>query len=102
MDIIAKVKDATGIELPEGTLYTTLGGLQREGLLRVWTMSPGKRRGRPRTYYELTARGTTAAMRYRSMITRLLGLKDAGEPGTDPRDMGERFGEFVGLSDEES
>jgi PadR family transcriptional regulator, regulatory protein PadR len=53
-----------------GSLYPALRSLEREGLARSWTAPPSgrRRRGRPRRYYELTARGLREVHRLRETV----------------------------------
>lgn len=93
--ILAAVRDgdAYGLEivartgLPSGTVYPTLGRLQRSGLLRSrWEDAAlAGEEGRPRRrYYELTADGTEALARGIARIRETalqLDPRRAGETG---------------------
>jgi PadR family transcriptional regulator PadR len=101
LEIIGRVREAAGVELEEGSVYPTLDSMRREGLLRTWKANAAGGRGRPRSYFELTPAGSDEAMRYRSMLSRLLG---AGAPKAAPsrrevRAMGARLREFLQPND---
>jgi DNA-binding PadR family transcriptional regulator len=77
--LIRALRTATNgrLRLPQGSVYPTLGSLQGKGLVRSWTVVPGRRRGgRGRRYYELTVLGRQVAEAER---LALLGLV-AGRP----------------------
>jgi DNA-binding PadR family transcriptional regulator len=60
------------VEPRPGTVYPALETLVRKGYVRRWTVVPGGRRGgRARAYYELTARGVAAAAKQKSSLVRL-------------------------------
>jgi DNA-binding PadR family transcriptional regulator len=74
--LIRRLRGMTGdrIRLTEGSVYPALQALERGGLVRSWTVVPGRRRGgRARRYYEVTARGIKVAARERESLSRLVG-----------------------------
>lgn len=77
LDLAERVRDRSHgkIVLGQGTLYPALRALEREGLVRSWEADPTPERGgRPRVYYELTAKGTKAAQEERQTLTDFIGL----------------------------
>jgi DNA-binding PadR family transcriptional regulator len=59
-----------------GTVYRAFEALVRQGCVRSWTVVPGGRRGgRSRRYYELTAKGIAVEERQRAAIAHLLGFR---------------------------
>jgi PadR family transcriptional regulator, regulatory protein PadR len=67
------------IDLGQGTLYPALRALERQGLVRSWEADPTPERGgRPRVYYELTAKGAKAAQDERQAIGSLIGWQELG------------------------
>jgi PadR family transcriptional regulator PadR len=75
-EILATVAKRTGghIRLCAGSVYPCLAELEDEGLIRAagQETQPG-RGGRPRCYYELTAKGRKEASRHRAAMLGLLG-----------------------------
>jgi DNA-binding PadR family transcriptional regulator len=60
LELLARVRRASGerCRIGVGSAYPALAALGRKGLVRRWTIIPGRRRGgRSRTYYELTYSG---------------------------------------------
>jgi len=72
LDLIERVRGRSHgrIRLRQGAVYPTLRGLEREKLLRSWTVRPPGI-GRPRTYYELTPGGIAVAQAQRETIAGL-------------------------------
>ena len=94
-DLVRRIRATTaGRErLTEGSVYPALRGLAAAGLVRSWTVVPGRRRGgRARTYYELTERGAGASEAERTSLLRLASGPGAEVPGPEERDrMGRRL-----------
>ncbi len=87
-ELVRRIQGATaGRErFAEASIYTALGALRTDRLVRSWEVVPGRRRGgRVRTYYELTGRGARAAEAVRAGLLRLAGGA-AAAPGPDVRD----------------
>lgn len=58
-----------------GAIYTTLGHLERKGLVKSWTTEPlAVRGGRSRRQYEVSAHGQRALREARQLAARLHGL----------------------------
>lgn len=77
VELAERVKTSTNgrHEIGPATLYPTLRELEAEGLVRSWEEQvPGIRGGRPRKYYELTAKGKVAALEERDAVVGLWGL----------------------------
>lgn len=77
LELIERVKAATGgrLVLLQGRVYPLLRSLEADGLLRSYDGDPlPERGGRPRRYYELTAKGRRAAKEDRSALIGLSGL----------------------------
>ena len=85
--LMATVHDASGghTRLSEGSLYPALQTLERDGLLRRWTVRVRGARGRPRTYFELTPKGIALAMRQHERIVGLLDRTSAQPPSSSER-----------------
>jgi PadR family transcriptional regulator PadR len=78
--LMRRVGAATGgrASLAPGSVYPTLRALERDGLVRTWTVIAGRARGgRARTYYELTMAGIREA---ELEAAALLGMTLAGRP----------------------
>jgi PadR family transcriptional regulator PadR len=75
LELAERVRERSGgkMDLGQGTLYPALRGLEREGLVRSWEADPTPERGgRPRVYYELTAKGAKGAQEERQALIGLL------------------------------
>ena len=79
LDLIARVRRGSGgrVRLRMGSVYPALLSLERQGLVRRRRVD-GRRRGRPRRYYELTLSGVQAAMDEREALLGLLRFPEAG------------------------
>src|ERR1700687_3625459 len=69
LDLIDRVKDRTGgrLVLGQGSVYPALRALEREGFLESYDGEPlAERRGRPRRYYKIPAKGRRAATEQRA------------------------------------
>jgi PadR family transcriptional regulator, regulatory protein PadR len=78
--LMQRVREATGgrASLAPGSVYPALRALERDGLVRKWTLVAGRvRGGRARTYYELTVLGVRAAESEARALAALLGFGDA-------------------------
>jgi DNA-binding PadR family transcriptional regulator len=65
-----------------GTVYPALRALEAQGLVRSWTVTPGRQRGgRMRIYYELTLAGVEASEAGRRALTSLAAMGSI-EPST--------------------
>jgi PadR family transcriptional regulator, regulatory protein PadR len=76
--VVRRLQASSGraIRLALGSLYPALRTLEKERLVRSWTVVPGRRRGgRARRYYELTERGVRASEAVRSAFLGLLGIE---------------------------
>jgi PadR family transcriptional regulator PadR len=74
LDLIDRVAVATKgrVNLHQGNTYPALRSLESEGLLVSHEAEPDKvRGGRPRRYYELTARGEKEAHEDREIVSTL-------------------------------
>jgi PadR family transcriptional regulator PadR len=74
LDLIDRVSAATKgrVKLHQGNTYPALRSLESEGLLVSHEAEPDKLRGgRPRRYYELTARGEKEAHEDREIVSAL-------------------------------
>jgi PadR family transcriptional regulator PadR len=74
LELAERVRDRSRgkTNLGQGTLYPALRALEREGLVRSWEADPTPARGgRPRVYYELTAKGAKAAQEEREALVAL-------------------------------
>ncbi|HUG53718.1 MAG TPA: helix-turn-helix transcriptional regulator [Vicinamibacteria bacterium] len=68
------------VRLGHGNVYAALRALERDGLVRSWTVVPGGRRGgRARLYFELTPRGLAVSGAQRKALAGLLA-----PPAADP------------------
>lgn len=65
--------------LPQGTIFTTLVRLEREGLVASSPVKIAGRRGPPRREYEITGLGIRAAR-----LGKLADMVKAGGPLPDP------------------
>jgi DNA-binding PadR family transcriptional regulator len=73
-----RIRSSTGgaVRLALGSLHPALRKLERERLVRSWTVVPGRRRGgRARRYYELTLRGVQSAETARDALAGLLEIE---------------------------
>ncbi len=67
-----EIEARTGREATVGAVYATLDRLEDKGLLRSWEGEPtGRRGGRARRHFELTAPGREALTQSREMIEAL-------------------------------
>lgn len=92
--LVERVRTRSGgrIQLREGSLYPTLGALEREGLLRSWVVRAPGARGRPRRYYELTPAGIVAARQQRQVLAAFIQDRAAPAPSRAERQrMAERL-----------
>ena len=98
LDLIARVRRASGgrVRLRMGSVYPALLSLERQGLVRRRRVD-GRRRGRPRQYYELTVPGVLAAMDEREAVLGLHRVPEA-ETGADHGAMRERMQRCSDLS----
>ena len=98
LDLIARVRRGSGgrVRLQVGSVYPALLSLERQGLVRRRRVD-GRRRGRPRQYYELTVTGVRAAMDEREALLGLLRLPETGA-AADPGAMRERMQRCSDLS----
>lgn len=71
LELVRRVRVATGRHLPVGSVYPALRALQKSGLLRAWKVIPGGRGGRSRVYYELTYAGLCRAQAEASAFVAL-------------------------------
>jgi DNA-binding PadR family transcriptional regulator len=70
--------------LTEGSVYPALRSLAAVGLVRCWTVVPGRRRGgRARTYYELTERGAGASETERASLLGFVAGPGPAVPGPE-------------------
>lgn len=73
--VARRVMAATGGRpaLGAGSLYPALRALQKRGLVRGWTVVPGRERGgRSRRYFELTLAGMREAERQARAVSALI------------------------------
>jgi DNA-binding PadR family transcriptional regulator len=78
-----RVKAATGgrVSLGPGSLYPALRGLRRSGLVKGWSVVPGREPGgRSRGYFELTRRGIREAERDAAAIASLARGRQQAQP----------------------
>ena len=78
-----RVRDLSGdqIRLGHGGVYTALSRLERAGLVRGWTVAPGRQRGaRERHTYELTPMGIDVAERQRRALGGVAGVAHRPDP----------------------
>ena len=83
LELIERVERRTsgGLRLLHGSVYPALRSLERGGLVRSFRgETVPETAGRPRRYYELTAKGEEAAVGQRKLVSGLFGLA-AGGPG---------------------
>ena len=76
LELIDRVKERTGgaVVLGQGSVYPALRDLEDEGLARSYDGDPlPERGGRPRRYYELTAKGRRVAMGQSAAVLGLFG-----------------------------
>jgi len=82
LELIDRVAERTKgrIKLGQGSVYPALRDLEEEGLVKSWDGEPlSERGGRPRRYYELTAKGRHVAVEQRAAVAGLFGnLQPAG------------------------
>jgi PadR family transcriptional regulator PadR len=74
LELIDRVKERTkgAIRLGQGSIYPALRDLEHEGFLRSYDGEPlPERGGRPRRYYELTAKGKRAAFEQGEVVRSL-------------------------------
>lgn len=83
LELIGRVERRTNgkLKLRHGSVYPALRSLERDGFVRSFRgESVPETAGRPRRYYELTAKGEKAATNQRKLISRLFRLA-LGMPG---------------------
>lgn len=75
LELIDRVRARTRgkVKLGQGSAYPALRVLEHQGLISGRDEAPG-RRGRPRRYYRLTARGARAAAEHVRIVAGLFGL----------------------------
>jgi PadR family transcriptional regulator PadR len=76
LELIERVaKSSKGrVTIVQGTVYPILREMEAEGLVRSWDGDPvAERAGRPRRYYELTAKGLRAARTDAGALAALFG-----------------------------
>lgn len=72
------------VRIQQASAYPILRAMEEEGLLRSWEGDPvPERGGRPRRYYELTAKGRKVASEEHRALTNL--LRDEGDVGIGGR-----------------
>jgi PadR family transcriptional regulator PadR len=74
LELIDRVKERTkgAIKLGQGSVYPALRDLEDEGMVTSWDGEPlPERGGRPRRYYELTAKGRRAAVEQHEAVAGL-------------------------------
>jgi PadR family transcriptional regulator PadR len=77
LELIARVDAATKghVQLNEGSVYPALRAMERDGLVRSFEADPlPERGGRPRRYYELTAKGIRQARAQGEALAPLFGI----------------------------
>jgi len=76
-ELIDRVADETGglVRLEMGSVYPALEALEAQGLARGQIVRKEKGAGRPRKYYELTAKGMAVAAAEREALAGLLRIK---------------------------
>lgn len=82
LELIERVLKRTNgrFKLGFGSVYPMLRSLEREGLLRSWDGEPVQETaGRPRRYYELTAKGLRVAKDDKKAVAGLFSLRSAEE-----------------------
>ncbi len=91
LELIRRVRErsAGGISLKQGSVYPALQQLEREGLVRAWTVRSARGGGRPRRYYELTPAGMKVAAAARDMVTGFVRLAEASPPS--PREIEQMY-----------
>ncbi len=78
LELIERVAQKTRgrIKLGPGSVYPMLRSLENDGLVRSWDGQPvPETGGRPRRYYELTAKGLRAAKQDREIVSGLFGVE---------------------------
>jgi PadR family transcriptional regulator PadR len=97
LDLIERVRRGSGgrVSLRMGSVYPALLSLERQGLVRRRRIE-GRRRGRPRRYYELTVAGVRAAMDEREALLGLLRIPEGA--AVDPGVLRERMERCSDLS----
>jgi PadR family transcriptional regulator PadR len=81
LDLIERIQARSGgrIRLRQGVVYPLLRDLNRRKLVRRWNIvTPGS--GRPRTYYDLTAKGLAEAQAHRDAIAGFAGTTAPRRP----------------------
>lgn len=76
LELTGEVRRRSGgrLQAGPGSIYPALRKLEGEGLARSWTVSRLRRgRGRPRRYYELTARGFGEVHRLQDAVRAAMG-----------------------------
>src|SRR5688572_15359308 len=100
LDLLRRLKQAGVTRLSEARVYPVLKELEAGGLLEGVRLSPkGRRGGRARTYYCLTADGQAAAEADRNVLRGLLSPRRAPLSGEERRRMAERIVEGDELSE---
>jgi len=82
LQLLKRLEDVTGgrVRIQQASAYPILRAMEEEGLLRSWEGEPvPERGGRPRRYYELTAKGKKVASEEHRALTNL--LRSAGDVG---------------------
>ncbi|HVR03920.1 MAG TPA: PadR family transcriptional regulator [Polyangia bacterium] len=77
LELIDRVKEATKgkLVLRQATIYPGLRSMESEGLLRSYEGEPlPERGGRPRRYYQITAKGRRAAIQDAQTVAGLFGV----------------------------
>lgn len=73
LDLIRRLEERAATRVSEARVYPVLKELEAGGLVQGVPLAPkGRRGGRARTYYHLTARGQTAAQADRKVLRDLL------------------------------
>jgi PadR family transcriptional regulator PadR len=98
LQIATRIRRCTDgrVRLRLGSLYPALRELQRRGLVRSWNVAGAK--GRPRTYYELTAKGIAAAAAEREALEGLIGRERRAPSAETIALMSERLRRCVSVS----
>jgi PadR family transcriptional regulator PadR len=76
LELIDRVKERTNgvVSLGQGSVYPALRALEDDGLVKSYDGEPvPERGGRPRRYYELTAKGRRAAIAQGEAVLSLFG-----------------------------
>ena len=72
LDLISRIMARSGIAVSEGSIYTVLGHMERDGIIAE-VPGPKRLQGRPRKHYLLTESGRVAGEEVRSILQRLAG-----------------------------